>query len=219
LGVALGISLCATVAGRQVEVAVRAEEQLAAVVIVGLLMLDRQNGPACAYGGAVRSRRGAHVLVELQVAVVIGVVGEHPTAGGVVGRGRKREQPLLEPVVSNQGGDVEELGDVAAAQEHHASRLLHDEQPPGVSGWRGHGERLVEVADRLGLERAGLFDQPVHGTGEGGGVETAGGVLAEGRHLRRVTLLELGRATRSGSEPVQAGVELGVYIVAGEGRE
>ena len=89
LSVTLWVALGATVAGGEVEPSVQPEQELAAVVIVGLVMLDRDHGRPDAVS----------VLIQLEVAAVVVVEDEHPVGDRVVRGYGERQEALLSAVL------------------------------------------------------------------------------------------------------------------------
>ena len=213
LGVALGIVLRAAVPGGQVEHPVPAEQELAAVVVLGLVVLDRQDRAARGQVAAVGAGGAATELVELKVVRLVGVVGEHAAAGRVVGREREREQALLAVGGRDQRAQVEEVAHLGAGAQLDDAGLLDDEEPVGLACRRGHGERLIEAADASGDEVGAVLGEPVDRAGQGRGVEVADAVLAECRQRRDVRLL---RRAAIRLQLVDAGVESAEQIAPGE---
>src|SRR3954462_11683231 len=139
------VARAATVAGADVHVLVRAEQQQAAVV-VGLRVVHPQHEPLGARVGAGRAR-----ALELDDALVLRLVGEvdvEPARARVVGRERDRQQALLASR-RDLRADVEEGALLAAGEHADAARLLDDEQALRVARLGGDVDGLVEVPDGL----------------------------------------------------------------------
>ena len=162
---------------------------------------------------------GPRELVELEVSVVVGVVGEDPPARAVVGRHGKREQALLAAVVAHQCGDVEELRDRGPRpQQLDPPGLLHHEQPVGVPGRSRHRHRLGEAAHGLCGEHVGArLNQAIDRPRQRDRIQVARAVLAEARHGAHVHAGVVLRARGAGPEEDEVAVELPEQIAAGKG--
>ena len=147
----------AAVADPDVEVVVRPEQQQAAVV-VGLGVGDLHQLARRARVGDVLGP--SLVLDDRLVAVGVGVEDVEEPAGGVVGRERDRQQPLL-GAGRDLVGHVEErrAERLAVLDDADLPALLDHEQPAVVLRRRGHVDGRVERADLLQAHRAlGLLE-------------------------------------------------------------
>ncbi len=151
----------AAVAGADVQVAVRPELELAAVVVV-LGVRDLENDTLRRLGDV--GVRGSPVLGDDQVTEpslsghrVGGVVDVEASARRVVRSEGHREQAALIIAGPHRAADVEERRRELAAglDDHDAAALLDDEDPLAVSGRRRDEDRRCERGDRLELGLAG----------------------------------------------------------------
>ena len=146
------IVLLAAVARADVEVAVRPELELAAVVVFGEVGHVQDLAGAALVEGAVRADRVAdHVLV----LVGTGEVGVDHVGALEIRREGDREESLL-VVVGHLVGDVEgRVGEhLTVPDDAHAAALLDDVEVI-AAGWLGDVGGLVEVADLLQRRLAG----------------------------------------------------------------
>jgi hypothetical protein len=148
------------VSDRRVEVAVGAELEHPAVVVLPRLH-DRQEDPLRVPVRLVRVGGVAAELGDADIAVSGArvVEGVEEPARRVVGRERDREETRLARqlhVLAN----VEERcrQHVAVANDAHGPRLLHDEEPLGVTSRRGHEHRPLEPADARERDDVGGVD-------------------------------------------------------------
>ncbi len=153
LPVTVGVVASAAVAGRDVQVAVGAEVQVAAVVVVAQAVLDLQDERALrrrdvGIGGAVPQ-------VDPDVSARVGRVGVEAARRRVVRRERHREQPALAAGRELAARDREEGRGERDAVSDDADRApaLDDEQARGVAGRCGEVDRRGEGADRLQAQR------------------------------------------------------------------
>ena len=144
----------AAVAGADVQEAVGAELQLPAVVVAVRGMVDLEHRPPGRRIGEVRLRRRAVELLDRDDAAVgvarprSRVVDVEEPAGGVVGRERHRQEPLL-AYRDDAAGEVEERRAEDGAVADHVDRpvLVDHEQAVRVGRRRGDVRGRVEVPD------------------------------------------------------------------------
>ena len=154
----LGVGTVGGVAGRQPQLPVGTELELAAVVVAGLVVADREQQPAAR---RVRDVRGwpSAVLAHLQLAGrrgrrrvrARGQIDVEAAGAGVIRREGDRQQPALGGVVERDRGEIEER---PAAQPLHAPRALGDVDAPRVTRGGGGVGRTREVAGLLQPRRA-----------------------------------------------------------------
>ena len=156
LAIVVRVALAAAVTNADVEIAVRPELELSAVVVALAVMVDREHGPGAGYVGPVRIPACAPVLDDLNVVRAVGVVDVEPAAGLVVRRERHREQSLLAAGGVDLARDVEERTSLAPAanEDDDSPASLDDEQPTGVARRGGQVDRLAEHADPLQADAA-----------------------------------------------------------------
>ena len=141
LRVHLGVVPAAPIAHRDVEIAVRAELELATVVIALGRVRDRDQHALGGRAGRVAAGVGGELTDMLvtpgRLGAVLGrVIDVEPVARRVIGRERHRQQPLLAADVRHLARDVEERRGLllAVLDQLDLSRLLNHEQPMRVSG-------------------------------------------------------------------------------------
>ena len=160
------------VAGADVEEAVGAEGELAAVVVALRIVVDEDGAGAGGVGEVVAL---AMELDEVLLGVLAGVVDVEQPGARVVRREREAEQPLLatgrDPVADVEEGRRELA---SGADDVDPPALADDEDPPPVGRRRGDVERLVEAADLDELD-ATACSGGGRGTRGGGGGGVAGG--------------------------------------------
>ena len=143
----------ATVAGPDVQVAVRTERHRAAVVVGVGAVFDQHDRAGAALDdigvGGVGDEPRDH-----DVAAVARVVHEQPAVGPEVGVEGKAEQPSL-PTVLDLRADVHERRDGAAGCDRlDDPALLDDEQPVRPIAGAGDLRRRIEAAcDRIQCDR------------------------------------------------------------------
>ncbi len=136
----LGIAARASVAHADVELAVGAERELAAVV-VRVRLVDPEE-----LADLLRRGRPSAVLDHARVAVRVRVVDVEQPVGCVVRVEGDRQQALLATAL-DEGGDVEERASEHAPvlDDTDPSCLLDDVEPPLLSGRRGDVHRRLEA--------------------------------------------------------------------------
>ncbi len=142
LGVAVGIALAAAVARAGVEVAVGAERQLPAVVVLVRLVDEEELADADRLLPGPRA-----VLDDARVAVYVRVVHVEEAVGRVARVEGERQEPLLAAAL-DEVADVEERGREDATVPDHAnpSRLLDHVDPLRLSRSRRDVHRGGEGA-------------------------------------------------------------------------
>ncbi len=155
LGVAVGVAGAAAVAGADVEEAVGAELELAAVVVREARVGDLDHLVPRARRGAGGVAALAPERVDLDVAGAVDVVDVEAPVALVTRVEGDREQPLL-AAVADPVADVEEVAPERLALAQHAdrARLLDHEQELGGAGGVVDVHGRVEAADAGELERA-----------------------------------------------------------------
>ena len=147
----------ATVACRGVEVAVRAELELASVVVPVSRMGNLDHDPPRARIGDVRIDLVSEVFRDLDVALRVGVVHVELPIRRVVRVERDREEPALTPGRDSCDGQKRGRQQLVVQEQPNrcacASALLDDERPLLVTGRRGHVDRRVDGCDGLQGER------------------------------------------------------------------
>ena len=155
LGVVELVVRAAAVARRHPQAAVRAEVELAAVVVADLRVLDRQHVPACRRIGDLGVSRGTRELVYPDVSAGVGVVDVHLPGRGVVGSGDDRQQPALSVQV-NAGAHVEvRIRPYSVVDDQpDLAGALGDEQTRRVAGIGADRDRVRERARQVARRRA-----------------------------------------------------------------
>jgi hypothetical protein len=167
-----GIAAAAAVAGADVQIAVRPELEIAAVVIGLARVRDRQQDETA---GAVRDVGigGDVVPGDLDGAVALPrVVDEEEAVGRVVRMEGQPQEPALATAAGAgraDGGGVEEGGgqDLGAVPDPDLAGLLHDEQPSRL---------VLGVGD---VDDVGQAAGDLHGGDEGAGRRARGGPRPE----------------------------------------
>ncbi len=143
LGAVLRVAAGAAVAGPRVEIAIRGESELAAVVVrIGIPLEEELTNLHW------RARQAARAVPhDPRVPVPVGVVHIEAAIGRVARVERDREQPLL-ATVQNEPSDVEERTSAKPPTNDDANppRLLDDIDVVLLVPRRGHIDRLVEPA-------------------------------------------------------------------------
>ena len=157
LAVFEGIAAAAAVAERDVEVAVGAELELAAVVVGFLGVADAEDRFADRRAAAGIRAKGVEVDVAFGPAGLgrAGVGRVDAAAAFEVGGWRDREHAPLDFAAADQFGQVEELARVGGGAFDDLAFALDDQQPFRVGRARGDVDGLVEFADRLQRRRLG----------------------------------------------------------------
>src|SRR5215211_7583493 len=159
LGVVLGVLLRTSVPGAGVEVFVRPELELAAVVIAGLIMVDLDHPLAGAGSSSGRLAGPGSEPVHADVAAVVDVIDVEAPVVVVIGVERHREKPLLTSKL-NLVADVEKrlLELVVVADHADTARLLDHEEEIWM--------HAVVVVDRR-AKRGNLVELVGDGAGAG----------------------------------------------------
>ena len=158
LAIAELVASRAAVAGTDVQVAVRAKGQVAAVVVAGRLVQLEQGDLAAGIGDrqAARLPSGRHGEVgNHRIALSIGVVDVKQTILGKGGVKGQAEQALLVLVRAHTADNVEQGGSQQRSIFQHpdAAGLFHDKEPPAAVTRVGQSHRHVQAAsDALQLE-------------------------------------------------------------------
>jgi hypothetical protein len=149
LAVALRVEAAAAVAEADVELAVGAEGDVAAVVVgEGLADGEDLEGRR----GVGRAGVGGAVLDDVRVAAGVGVVDEEAAVRGVVGVEGHAQQALL-VAGRHEGVDVEEVTGARAVLDDGDAAALFGHEEAALARRHLDGDRLPQAGgDDLGLE-------------------------------------------------------------------